>query len=109
MVFGLFNKAADKPETKDAQPVDSQPTTSKQQPSLQTTKAGEQKLDAGVDSAASRPSSVFEFGPTVQVGQDILRGVCAGDDPDAIQACTWSIEPAQGKPKDKQHTYRIEF
>lgn len=56
-----------------------------------------------------KPSSVFEFGQTVQVGADFMRGVCTGDDPDAIQACTWSIEQAQGKPKEKKHQYRIEF
>lgn len=56
-----------------------------------------------------KPSSVFEFGTTVQVGADFMRGVCTGDDPDAIQACTWSVEPLQGKAKEKKHLYRIEF
>lgn len=60
------------------------------------------------EAAPSQASSVFEFGPTVQVGQDYLRGVCIGEDPDAIQACTWSVEPAQ-KTKEKHHLYRIEF
>ncbi len=56
-----------------------------------------------------KPSSVFEFGHAVQQGQDYMRGVCTGDDPDAIQACTWSLEPWSGKAKDKRHAYRIEF
>ncbi|GLC58799.1 hypothetical protein PLESTB_001402300 [Pleodorina starrii] len=56
-----------------------------------------------------RPSSVFEFGPMVQVGSDYMRGVCTGDNPDAIQACTWTIEEAQGKPKEKKHLFRVEF
>ncbi|KAG2486211.1 hypothetical protein HYH03_015173 [Edaphochlamys debaryana] len=56
-----------------------------------------------------RPSSVFEFGPTVSVGSDYMRGVCTGDNPDAIQACTWTIEEAQGKPKEKRHVFRVEF
>lgn len=56
-----------------------------------------------------KPSSVFEFGPQTLVGMEFMRGICTGDDPDAIQACTWSIEPLQGKPKEKKHQYRIEF
>ncbi len=56
-----------------------------------------------------KPSSVFEFGQTVQLGQEYMRGVCTGDDPDAIQACTWSLEAATGPSKDKRHAYRIEF
>jgi hypothetical protein len=57
---------------------------------------------------APAASSVFEFGPVVPVGQDFMRGVCVGDDPDAIQACTWSVEPAQ-RSREKHHHYRIEF
>ena len=57
-----------------------------------------------------RPSSVFEFGATIQAGEDMFRGQCVGDNPDAIQACTWSVEPALGKGKEKKkHLYRIEF
>lgn len=58
-----------------------------------------------------RPSSVFEFGQTVSAGQGYMRGVCTGENPDAIQACTWSIEvaPQPAKPKEKKSTYRIEF
>lgn len=58
-----------------------------------------------------RPSSVFEFGHTVSVGQEYMRGVCTGENPDAIQACTWSIEvaPQPAKPKEKKSTFRIEF
>mmetsp|Transcript_43738 Transcript_43738/g.131103 ORF Transcript_43738/g.131103 Transcript_43738/m.131103 type:complete len:99 (+) Transcript_43738:59-355(+) len=65
-------------------------------------------------SAASTPeipaqaSSVFEFGAVVPAGKDFMRGVCIGDDPDAIQACTWSVETAQ-RGRDKTHLYRIEF
>ena len=64
----------------------------------------DQKADA-----LPAPSSLFEFGPTVAVGTEIMRGTCTGDDPDAILACTWHLEPAQGKPRDKVHSYRIEF
>jgi hypothetical protein len=56
-----------------------------------------------------RPSSVFEFGPLVQASSEYMRGVCTGDNPDAIQACTWTIEEVQGKPKEKKHVYRVEF
>jgi hypothetical protein len=56
-----------------------------------------------------KPVSVFEFGSTVQVGTDFLRGVCSGDNPDAVQACTWSVEPLEGKPREKKPAYRIEF
>lgn len=64
--------------------------------------------EAAVDQ--SRASSVFEFGPAAQPGQLYMRGVCIGDDPDAIQACSWSIEPVtQGKGRETNHLYRIEF
>jgi hypothetical protein len=68
-----------------------------------------QPQQEGPAPAGVAASSLFEFGPLVQVGSDIMRGVCVGEDPDAIQACTWHVEPAQGKPRDKAHTYRIEF
>lgn len=57
---------------------------------------------------ATTATSVFEFGPVVSAGQDFMRGVCIGDDPDAIQACTWSVETAQ-RSREKHHLYRIEF
>lgn len=56
-----------------------------------------------------RPSSIFEFGEPVPVGGDILKGMCAGSDPDAIHACTWTIEQAQGKGREKKPRYRVEF
>lgn len=56
-----------------------------------------------------RPSNLFEFGPLVGLGQDFLRGVCTSENPDAIQACTWSLEQVEVKPKHKRHAYRIEF
>ena len=56
-----------------------------------------------------KPVSVFEFGPSTQVGSDFLRGVCSGDNPDAVQACTWSVDTLQGKPREKKPAYRIEF
>jgi hypothetical protein len=61
--------------------------------------------------APPKPSSVFEFGAPLQAGQLFMRGVCAGEDPDAIQACAWSVEPvpAGKQGKDKRHVYRIEF
>ena len=46
--------------------------------------------------AMPRPSSVFEYGPTVGAGGEYMRGVCTGEDPDALQACTWSLEPVPG-------------
>jgi hypothetical protein len=54
-----------------------------------------------------KPSSIFEFGEGVAAGGDVLRGMCAGADPDAIHACTWSVEQAQGRKK--QPKYRVEF
>jgi hypothetical protein len=60
--------------------------------------------------AASRPTSVFAFGPTVAVGGEVLRGMCAGDDPDAIQACTWTVEKAEpGGRGGKALAYVVEF
>lgn len=59
--------------------------------------------------AIPRPTSIFEFGPSVAGGSDYLRGMCAGDNPDAIQACTWSMEQAPGRARDKRPLYRIEF
>lgn len=56
-----------------------------------------------------RPSSIFEFGEPVPGGGEILKGMCAGADPDAIHACTWTIEQAQGKGREKKPKYRVEF
>lgn len=56
-----------------------------------------------------RPASIFEFGKPLPITADHLVGMCAGDNPDAIQACTWSIEPLQGKAREKRPVYRIEF
>ncbi len=58
---------------------------------------------------APRPTSIFEFGEPVPAGGDLLRGMCAGADPDAIHACTWTIEPAQGRGRGKKPRYRVEF
>jgi len=63
---------------------------------------------------AARPTSVFAFGPIVGAGGEVLRGMCAGDDPDAIQACTWTIEKAETAPRPKMmggkaHAYVVEF
>lgn len=59
--------------------------------------------------AAAKPTSIFEFGEPVPVGGDVLRGMCAGADPDAIHACTWTVEQAQGRGRQKQPKYRVEF
>ncbi len=56
-----------------------------------------------------RPVSIFEFGKPVAVGAERLVGMCAGDNPDAIQACAWTLEPLQGKPRERRPVYRIEF
>jgi hypothetical protein len=50
--------------------------------------------------------SVFEFGPTVSAGGSLLKGLCTGDNPDAIQACSWVVEKNQGGKKLK---YKVEF
>jgi hypothetical protein len=108
MVFGLGGK-------KEGPKADKQPppeATVAQAPSLGSLSKGDAQDPYAVDPVLSqmpRPSSLFEFGPLVQVGQNYMRGVCTGDDPDAIQACTWTIEEAQGKVKDKKHIYRVEF
>jgi hypothetical protein len=56
-----------------------------------------------------KPTSIFEFGEPVPVGGEVLRGMCAGSDPDAIHACTWTIEQAQGRGREKKPRYRVEF
>lgn len=66
-------------------------------------------LAEGLAGALPRPSSIFEFGPSVSVGDDFMKGMCTGDNPDAIQACTWTVEQLQGKAKEKKPVYRIEF
>ncbi|KIZ06382.1 hypothetical protein MNEG_1569 [Monoraphidium neglectum] len=81
---------------------------------LQTAAAGGGSGDAKAvaDMFASpvpRPASIFEFGKPVPLSSDHLVGNCAGDNPDAIQACTWTIEPLQGKSREKRPVYRIEF
>jgi hypothetical protein len=73
-----------------------------------TTAASAAAADPAAALALARPTSVFAFGPVVAPGGDVLRGMCAGDDPDAIQACTWTIEKAQGGG-GKAHAYVVEF
>lgn len=51
--------------------------------------------------------STFEFGPVVIPGGDVLRGVCTGENPNVIQACTWSLDKLEGA--GKKPAYRIEF
>lgn len=50
--------------------------------------------------------SVFEFGPSVPVGGSVLKGMCIGENPDAIQACAWTVAKSQDKKKLKYH---VEF
>jgi len=59
--------------------------------------------------ALPKPTSIFEFGEPVPVGGDVLRGMCAGADPDAIHACTWTVEQAQGRGRERKPKYRVEF
>lgn len=56
-----------------------------------------------------RRTTVFEFGPTVKAGDVVLNGVCTGDNPDVLQACTWSLEQIDPKSKDRKPQYRVEF
>lgn len=69
----------------------------------------EKGIATGEQAAPSHPTSVFEFGAMVPNGGEFLKGMCAGDDPDIIQACVWSIHPVEGKPKEKKPMYKIEF
>ncbi|GIL47898.1 hypothetical protein Vafri_4517 [Volvox africanus] len=101
MVFGM---GKDKKPTEEAKQEESLPPV----PNVSSTQPDPFTSDP-VLSQMPRPSSVFEFGPLVQMGSDYMRGVCTGDNPDAIQACTWTIEEAQGKPKEKKHVFRVEF
>ncbi|KXZ45166.1 hypothetical protein GPECTOR_57g456 [Gonium pectorale] len=100
MVFGRKDKKPEE-EPKPVEPAPEVPHVSSLQPDPYSSDP--------VLSQMPRPSSVFEFGPMVQVGADYMRGVCTGDNPDAIQACTWTISQAEGKPKEKKHVYRVEF
>ncbi|GLI69614.1 hypothetical protein VaNZ11_014281 [Volvox africanus] len=101
MVFGM---GKDKKPAEEAKQGDSLPAV----PNVSSTQPDSFTSDP-VLSQMPRPSSVFEFGTLVQVGSEYMRGVCTGDNPDAIQACTWTIEEAQGKPKEKKHVFRVEF
>lgn len=105
MVFGLGKeKEKEKRQEEELKPEEPSPAA----PSLESPQPDPYSSDP-VLSQMPRPLSVFEFGPMVQVGSDYMRGVCTGDNPDAIQACTWTIEEAQGKPKEKKHVFRVEF
>lgn len=106
--WGKDDKKKDGATTTAPKTAESSATPNNQSPQLLGPQT--QQSNPPVDDASlAKPASVFEFGQTVLVGSDMMRGVCTGEDPDAIQACTWSIEPAQGKPKEKKHAYRIEF
>ena len=64
---------------------------------------------AAAPPAPPRPASIFEFGRPTPVVAEHLVGMCAGDNPDAIQACAWTVEPLPGKPREKRPLYRVEF
>jgi hypothetical protein len=96
--------------------VDAKPLPKARQAELDADAARLQQLqaaaggkDGGFAAPLPRPTSIFEFGKPVPISSDHLVGMCAGDNPDAIQACTWTIEPLQGKAREKRPTYRIEF
>jgi hypothetical protein len=65
---------------------------------------GQRESDANKSDTGSK--TLFEFGNLVPAGGTVLRGVCTGDDPEAIQACTWSVEKVQ---QGKKPRYRVEF
>jgi hypothetical protein len=89
----------------------------KKLPEQKETKQQQQQLEellkqTGQDNelaTQAKPTSIFEFGEPVQAGGDALKGMCAGADPDAIHACTWTVEQAQGRGRQKQPKYRVEF
>ncbi|PNG99011.1 hypothetical protein TSOC_015218 [Tetrabaena socialis] len=103
MVFGFGKDKKPAEEPKPAEPAPNVPHVTAPQP------AADPYASDPVLAAMPRPCSLFEFGPTVAVGSEYMRGVCSGDNPDAIQACTWTIEELAGKPKEKKHVYRVEF
>ena len=108
MGFPWGSKAADgAAATK--QPKDQATKSADAKPAGFSIKPSAEAVRPDADQATNPASSVFEFGPTVSIGQSYMRGVCTGDDPDTIQACAWQIEPVQGKPREKHHLYRIEF
>lgn len=80
-----------------------------QQPEAQELHLKQQPDDSLLAANVPKPTSIFEFGTPVPVGSDVLRGMCAGADPDAIHACTWTVEQAQGRGREKKPLYRIEF
>jgi hypothetical protein len=67
------------------------------------------KADGGVGLSAlmPRPTSTFEFGPTIAGGGSVMRGLCSGADPDIVQACTWTLEPVEAR--QRKAAFRIEF
>ncbi|KAF5833963.1 hypothetical protein DUNSADRAFT_9527 [Dunaliella salina] len=106
-MFGLFGKKKEQEKQNAAEEAEKQKVSVSRAIPTKPAVIGDQD-DAML--AMPRPSSVFEYGPTVSVGGEYMRGVCTGEDPDALQACTWSLEPVPGaRPKDKKHLYRIEF
>ncbi len=90
-------------------PFGKDPLQAEKIPEQKTAKQGDATQDAALAPYLPKPVSVFEFGAPVQIGNAFLRGVCSGDNPDAVQACTWSVDTLQGKPREKKPVYRIEF
>eukprot|EP00798_Chlamydomonas_sp_ICE-L_P006100 gene6100-2698_t len=116
MVFNLFNWGAAESKA----PAQSAPAPANPPPKVpnfaaittQNAPAPKNASDKkGAEPAAPHPSSVFEFGPTVTLGKPFMRGMCTGDDPDAIHACTWSIEAVdpQSNGKTQPRKFRVEF
>ena len=38
-----------------------------------------------------------------------MKGICAADDPDQIQACLWRVDPASKDAPNKETKYQILF
>lgn len=75
----------------------------------QSVPAGSSQLRASAEDRTAVAVSTFEFGKQVQPGDEYLKGSCAGDNPDAIQACVWSIQTSGSSGRGKQPLYHIEF
>lgn len=100
----------DEPEKRAAR----QQLESAQQPSgkADSTAAAAQTTEANA-SAGAVPDlplpAVFEFGGAAVEAGITMKGICAADDPDQIQACLWRVDPApKDTPKDESK-YQILF
>lgn len=80
------------------------------QPSAKADGNEPEDMKSAADAAADLPlPAVFEFGGSAADAGITMKGICAADDPDQIQACLWRVDPASKDAPKEETKYQILF